>query len=247
MAGLSHIGVVLVGPKSGRNVGAVCRAMKTMGITALAVAGAGDLDIVEAERVAVHASDILSRAVFSANLEEVVKDSSLVVGITRRRGKKRKYFSLLPEELAERIVLERDGTVSLVFGNEESGLSDEELGCCDLACRIPTSPLFPSLNLSHAVQIITYQIYRRAISENIHPFKSVSRTELDGMIAVILGSLTNIGFFKQVGPADMGIFLRDLFARAHLSPGEARRVEKIFRKISGLGAGKGVSPGKENS
>ena len=52
------------------------------------------------------------------------------------------------------------------------------------------------------------------------------------LVEVMLGSLANIGFFKQVGPEEMGIFLSDILGRARLSRREARRVEKIFRKIS---------------
>jgi len=242
MSKLSNVKIVLVRPKIGRNVGAVCRAMKTMGLTRLTVVGGGALDLDEARNVAVHATDVLDGAVYHGALADAVRDSAWVAGVTRRRGKRRKYFSLLPEELADRIAeTSASGPpVCVLFGNEESGLSDEELEHCNLAVRIPSSPLFPSLNLSHAVQIVCYQIFRLAQGKAVHAYRPITGDERRRLVEVMLGSLANVGFFKQVGPEEMGIFLLDILARARLSRREARRVEKIFRKISGLCAGRGV-------
>jgi tRNA/rRNA methyltransferase len=99
---------------------------------------------------------------------------------------------------------------------------------------VPTSPQFPSLNLSHAVQILLYDIFRIGMSASQHRFTPVTGEILDRHVSVMLESLHNIGFFKQVTSEDMGIFLRDVFARAGLSIREAQRMEGIFRKISGL-------------
>jgi len=245
MKEISNVRVVLVRPRSGRNLGSVCRAMKTMGITDLAVvreppASRAELDLEAARKVAVHASDLLERALFTDRLEDALRSCALVAGITRRRGRRRKYFSLMPEELAERVARNTRARTALLFGNEESGLSDEELEYCDLAVRIPSSPLFPSLNLSHAVQLVTYEIHRRMRCSSLHPYTPVNRQKLDGLVEVIVKSLTNVGFFKQVGPEEMSVFLRALLGRAQLSGREAKRVERIFRKISGLCTGRGV-------
>jgi tRNA/rRNA methyltransferase len=237
---IDNVRVLLVRPKSARNVGAVCRAMKNMGVRDLAVVRAAGLDLQEARRVAIHAADLLSAARFCESLEEAVRDCSLVAGVTRRRGRFRKYFSLLPEELAQRIGASRRGRVGIVFGNEEAGLTDEELECCDLAVRIPSSSLFPSLNLSHAVQIIVYEIFRKSQESVIRRYTPVPRETLNSLVDVMLGSLHNIGFFKQVGSREMGVFFRDILSRACLSGREAKRVEKVFRKISGLCAGRGI-------
>ena len=221
-------------PKNSRNVGAVCRAMKTMGLTGLTVVGGRSIDRKEAGVLAVHAGDILERAIWADSLEEAVQDAVLVAGITRRRGRKRKYLSLSSEELAEKIAREVRGPAAVVFGNEESGLTDRELACCNLAVHVPTSPLFPSLNLSHAVQIVAYDIYRKTHDRIEADYTSLSQDGLNELLDVILGCLKDIGFFRQVDPEEMGIFLKDILARAQLSVGEARRIESIFRKIYGL-------------
>ena len=155
------IRIVLVRPKEDKNIGSVCRAMKTMGFGSLTIVGHDSVNPAEAAITAVHAADVLERAIHCETLEEAVRDAVLVAGVSRRRGKWRKYFAVSPEQLVDRVVSIRRGTCAVVFGNEASGLDADELARCHLAVRIPSSPEFPSLNLSHAVQIITYQLFCR--------------------------------------------------------------------------------------
>ena len=165
---------------------------------------------------------------------KAVEGSSLIVGVTRRRGKRRKYFSINPKELALKVKSINGGLVSILFGNEASGLTDDELSICHVAVSIPSSPEFPSLNLSHAVQIVAYEIFL-AMNENrkifYHP---VNFERLNVMVNIVVDTLRSIGFFKQVDQTDMERYLRDIFARAAMSEGEVKQMEKIFKKIEGL-------------
>jgi tRNA/rRNA methyltransferase len=239
----ADIRIVLVRPQEDKNIGSVCRAMKTMGFAALHIVGGGTIDRSEAATTAVHAVDVLDQAVRCQSLAQAVEDTVLVAGVSRRRGKWRKYFALTPEQLAERIAAIESGTCALVFGNEASGLNIKELSHCHVAVRIPSSPLFPSLNLSHAVQIITYQLFRRLHempgSDTFHP---ISGGALDALVSLMIASLANIGFFSQGDPQEMAIFLRDILARATLERREADRLARIFQKISGLIARSAIEP-----
>ena len=226
--------IVLVRPRDPRNVGAAARAMKCMGITSLAIVPDGLIDPRQALTLAHYASDVLENATVHPDLRDAVQDAVLVAGTTRRRGKNRKYFTLFPEQLAERIASIRKGTVAVVFGNEETGLTDEELAACHLAVTIPASPEFPSLNLSHAVQVVSYEIFRAETAGRLTPFSPVSAQAIEELVTVITGSLKNIGFFTQVGPEQMAVFFKDILARAGLSVNEARRLGVTFRKIEGL-------------
>ncbi len=243
------IRIVLVRPKDSRNVGGVCRAMKTMGVTALSLVMDGLVDPGQARALAHHAADVLEQAGIFTDLGEAVRGATLVVGTTRRRGKRRKYFTVFPEQLAERVTTGGGGEVVILFGNEETGLTDDELSLCHLAVTIPSSPAFPSLNLSHAVQIICYEILRarsRAPSaeQKLTPFTPITGGEIDELVLVITRSLKAIGFFTLVSPDQMGVFWKDILGRAGLSPGEARRLGVVFRKIGGLVTGRGIDPGK---
>ena len=98
-----HIKVILAHPEDAKNVGAVCRAMKTMNLQSLLIIGKNDLDTVKIRHLSVHAYDVYENALFFDTLSDAITDVGLVAGITRRRGKRRKYFTLGPEELAELI------------------------------------------------------------------------------------------------------------------------------------------------
>lgn len=239
----ADIRIVLVRPREDKNIGSVCRAMKTMGFGNLCIVGHQNIDHEAAATTAVHAVDVLDKALHCDSLEQAVEDSVLVAGFTRRRGRWRKYFAITPEQLVERLVSIETGPCSLVFGNEASGLDAKDLSRCHLAVRIPSSPRFPSLNLSHSVQIVTYQIFRRfqekRETETFHPIESAA---LEDLISLMITALSDIGFFTQGDPREMSVFLRDIFARATLEEGEAGRLAHIFDKISALVTHGGIDP-----
>ena len=242
MSRQTDVRVVLVRPRDPRNVGAACRAMKCMGITSLGIVPDAILDPTQARTLAHYAADVLDSATIFPRLSDAVKDAVLVAGTTRRRGRNRKYFSIFPEQLGERVASIGGGTVAVLFGNEETGLTDEELSLCHIAVTIPASREFPSLNLSHAVQVICYEIFRARSSGHVTPFSPVSVAELDSLVSVITRSLKRIGFFHLVGPDQMAVFFKDILGRAGLSVNEARHIGVIFRKIAGLITKRGIDP-----
>ena len=240
MSDARDVRIVLVRPRDPRNVGAVCRAMKCMGVTSLAIVLDEPIDPRQARTLAHYAADVLENAVIYPSLREALQDAVLVAGTTRRRGRNRKYFTLFPEQLGLRIASIGKGTIAVLFGNEETGLTDEELKLCHLAVTIPASREFPSLNLSHAVQVVCYEIHRALSTDRLTPFSPISTQVLDELVAVMTGSLKSIGFFTLVEPDSMGVFFRDILGRAGLSAAEARRLGVTFRKMAGL-AGKNRS------
>lgn len=217
-----------------------------MGLQDLAIVVDGLLDPSQARVLAHYASDVLDDARVYADLREAIGDAVLVAGTTRRRGKNRKYFSVFPEQLAQKIAATHGGTVAVLFGNEETGLTDEELALCNLAVSIPASADFPSLNLSHAVQVITYEIFRARARKKLTPFAPIGAGALDELVGVITESLRSIGFFTLVTPRQMGVFFKDILARAGLSVNEARRLGVIFRKIAGLASRHAEPPAPEH-
>ena len=232
---LSHVHIVLVRPSEPRNIGATCRAMKAAGITRLTIVSRGPVDREAARPVAVGAADLLDAAVVVETLEEAIAGSALVAGMTRRTGQKRKAVSFPPWELAARVRDMREGTAALLFGNEQSGLSVEELARCHMAVSIPTSPAFPSLNLSHAVQIISYELYRAAEEgAGRRVFTPIPADALRGHVDDIVASLERLGFRTQDGPRGMGTFLTDILARASVSRSEMKRLKALFQKLEGM-------------
>jgi len=229
---LENIEFVLVEPQESANIGSACRALKNMGFSRLCITGSREYDEDKVRTLAVHAFDIYSSCRRCDTLEEALAGGIFSVGATRRRGKYRKYFSYLPEQLAQHISSLGEGKISVVFGRESDGLTDEELNLCNAAVRIPADDSFPSLNLAQAVQVITY-VLRSHLTES-KAYQPVSREELDQMVVTAMESFAQIGFFKLDERSEVHRFYRDIFSRAGLTKRECDRLQKMFRKIPGL-------------
>lgn len=257
---LENVFVILDHPSEERNIGSACRAMANCDIKNLRIVGKkDDYDKQLVYVLAIHASYIFDNAKFYDDINEATKDCVLSAGTTRRRGKKRGKL-LLPEEFAfeaDKItgnateILKKDnsrgdrpqndlqngGKVAVVFGNERTGLTDEQLDMCTLGVTIPSSEEFGSLNLSHAVQIICYTLFRQNLKNEHSDFRGytpISLERIDKGVLEITDNLQKVGFFKMPGRKDMEEFWRSFISRAALSEGEIKYLEKIFTKISGL-------------
>ncbi|WP_296329514.1 RNA methyltransferase [uncultured Treponema sp.] len=235
---LSNVVIILCRPEESRNVGAVCRAMANNGLKNLRIVGKKeDFDEERVRILAIHAASIWENALFFNSITEAASDCTIVAGTTRRRGKKRGKL-LLPEEFADTADgISVDGKVAVVFGNERTGLEEEELDECTMGVTIPSSEEFGSLNLSHAVQIISYHIFRKSLEDKNKLSRGslpVSLERLGKTVDEITDSLQKIGFFKLAGRPDMEKFWRDILSRAALSESEAKYIEKVFNKAAGL-------------
>ncbi len=256
---LKNVVIVLDHPDESRNIGAVCRAMANNDIKTLRIVGSKEnYDIEHIHVLAIHAGYIFDNAEFFDSLTDAVKDCCISAGTTRRRGKKRGKL-LLPEEFAKEAAKITDmgtgaeeigtgvgigtdaatgigtggGKIALVFGNERTGLTDDQLDECTMGVTIPSSDEFGSLNLSHAVQIMCYQLFREKRGE-IRGYNPITLERLGSTVKTISTSLEQIGFFKLAGRDDMEMFWRDVLSRANLSEGEAKYIEKTFTKMAGL-------------
>jgi TrmH family RNA methyltransferase len=158
---------VLVRPHYPENVGAVARAIKTMGFTQLTLIKPGRLAVPEHEmafKMAVKSWDVLNEARRCDDLGSALPGVSLVLATTARRG-----FSgiIQPREAALRAVehAASGGKVAFLFGNEKSGLSEAEHAWATLHVRIPMAADQPSVNLAQATQILAYELFVTALAE----------------------------------------------------------------------------------
>lgn len=235
---LSNIVIVLDHPDESRNIGAACRAMANNDISDLRIVGKiEDYDLEHIHVLAIHAGYIFDKAHFYSSIKEATADCAICAGTTRRRGKKRGKL-LLPEEFAQMAGnITSDSKVAIVFGNERTGLTDPQLDECNLGVTIPSSDNFGSLNLSHAVQILSYHMYRQNLSEkkeNFRGYTPVTLERIDKSVDSITDNMQKIGFFKMPGREDMENFWRSILSRASLSEGELQYLEKTFTKMAGL-------------
>ncbi|WP_458524429.1 RNA methyltransferase [Onishia taeanensis] len=157
---LERIRIVLIGTSHPGNIGATARAMHNMGLADLAlVAPRGESRSAEAISRASGADKILHHAPVYDDLESAVADCRLVVGASAR-SRTLPWPMLTPRALGERLpaeLAEADARVALVFGREDTGLTNAELQRCHAHVHIPTNPDYSSLNLAAAVQVLAYE------------------------------------------------------------------------------------------
>ncbi len=205
-----------------------------MGLTNLAIVGDGDYDDNRVRTLALHAADLWESATRCKTLEEALEDSIFSVGATRRRGKFRKLSTYSPEQLAQKISSLPEGKVSIVFGRESDGLRDDEVNKCSSIVTIPTSDLFPSLNLAQAVQIICYALFQHSL-----PYKqgmvAITKERIEKGVDEISSHLEAIGYYKWEEETKWTKqLLADIVERAGLAESEMQRFEKIFKKTENI-------------
>ena len=157
--------ILLVAPHYPENVGATCRAMKTMGFSRFGLVRPGRLALPEhpmARKMAVKSWDVLDQAEIYENVDEAIVGAECVVGTTARRGVS---GVLSPARAARELVFlaEQKKQLVILFGNEKSGLTSDELKLCDRIIRIPIAADQPSLNLAQAVQVLCYELFSTAL------------------------------------------------------------------------------------
>lgn len=153
--------IVLCEPQEPGNIGAVARAMKTMGLSDLVLVAPKEPWLTEVAHGMAHSSQrLLYGARVTPDLAAAVADCALVVGTTTRRRNRDLRF-LDPEETADLArTVAKSAPVALVFGNERTGLTNEQLALCHHVARVPLAVHQPSLNLAQCVMVFAYAWHR---------------------------------------------------------------------------------------
>jgi tRNA/rRNA methyltransferase len=151
---------ILVNPQLGENIGSCARAMKNFGFTKLNIVSPRDgWPNTKARMTSVGASDIIKSAKIYKNVSDSVKKFDLVFATSaRNRDINKKYLSIT--NFIKLILRNKNANIGLMFGPEASGLSNYDLSLSNFIVQIPTSNKLTSLNLSHAVIVISYEIYK---------------------------------------------------------------------------------------
>jgi tRNA/rRNA methyltransferase len=215
--------LVLLRPRNPQNLGAAARAMKNFGVDDWAIVELGTHDFAAARRVAVHAEELLDRPRLARTLDEAVADCAWVVGTSSRkvRGRRR----LAPEAFAAEAIARGPATTALVFGDERSGLTNDEILRCDDLSTIPAAAAQPSLNLAQAIAIYGHAVATAARAAAAAPpgprAAAATDEELRGVVEALRAALAAGGFLR--GPErhalrDLGATLR----RARLTRAESR-------------------------
>lgn len=221
---LERIRIVLIGTSHPGNIGGVARAMHNMGLADLALV-APRCEVLTQDSIsrASGADHLLHQARVHATLEEAVADCTLAVGASAR-SRTLPWPMLSPRELADRLPAEcksKGARIALVFGREDSGLTNAELQRCHAHVHIPTNADFSSLNLAAAVQVLAYECRMAWLSQaGTPPAAAVDEEELATHAEIehyfehLERTLIDIDFHDPAQPRQLMARLRRLYLRA---------------------------------
>jgi tRNA/rRNA methyltransferase len=217
--------VVLSHPSHPGNIGAAARAMKTMGCSDLALVRPRHFPDPDATAMSAGAEDVLAAARVFDSLEAALAGCTLAAGFSARGRDLSHPPVALRDAAPELVAASTNATVALVFGNETSGLSNEELLRCQRLVHIPANPEYSSLNLAAAVMVACYEI---ATTSGAHALPAsgtgepATHDDIEGFIAHLQASVVEAGYIDPANPGRFMERMRRLFARSGLEREEVR-------------------------
>jgi tRNA/rRNA methyltransferase len=233
----NKFGFILVNPQLGENIGACARALKNFGFSNLNIVAPRDpWPNTKARMTSVGAYNIVQKAKVYKNISEAVKKFDLVFAATaRQRDINKKHISII--NFVKILSKYKKSNIGIMFGPEASGLSNHDLSLSNFIIQIPTSKKLTSLNLSHAVIVICYEIYK---STNIDKFKKekmltklTSKNSIKNLIKFLEKMLDSKEFFKPPEKKkSMILNINNIFGRLELSEKEMRILFSVFTSLN---------------
>jgi len=237
---------ILCEPSHPGNVGAVARAMKTMGFSELVLVNpACEIDG-QARARSAGALDVLAGAEEYGTLADAVADCGYILGASARR-RRLNWPELDPRECAASMAGRPDAErTAVVFGNERAGLTNAELDLCSALVYIPSNPDYSSLNLASAVQLIAYELRLALVSEEPAPppdYPPATARDMALFYDHLERALLATEFLDAGNPRHLMRRLRRLFNRSQLDQNELNILRGM---LSSLAPGSGKQGREEN-
>jgi len=237
-AWFDNVRIVLVEPTDPVNIGGVVRVMANTGFLGLRLVRPVGFDPWHIGGIAHYTQHIVEATTTYEAVQHAVADRQLVLGLTGKHHRVER--NALPFSSAMDRVVEaaRVGQqVALVFGREDSGLTNQMLDACHFVTTIPTNPAYPSLNLAQAALLVLYQVFQRSGGEaqTYRPPRRVappaSSELLEDLIADLERGLEAIQFFHSRSRTSVVRSLRVAIYRARLDVREAGLLRAVFIEI----------------
>ncbi|MBR9677427.1 TrmJ/YjtD family RNA methyltransferase [Candidatus Woesearchaeota archaeon] len=223
--------VILVRAQNSGNIGAVARAMANFDYDKLLLINPKASHLSEeAFKRAKHGKKILKKA--KVVKAKALNKFSVLVGTT---GKVGTDYNIRRTPLSPRIVVNRlrgKKNIALLVGGEDSGLTSEELGECNMVVSIPASKKYPVLNISHALTIIVYEFSQvKNLKSQYKTYKPISKKELDVLQSRISDVLNSMKFTTKNKRETQKTVFKRVFGKAMLTKREAFALMGFFKKL----------------
>lgn len=230
---LKNIRIVLCATAHPGNIGSAARAMRTMGITDLALVNPQKYPDPQSQWFAAGAVDVLESARVCASLDEALQGVTFAVACTARQRDVAVPMVDARNAAAEAVRVAAGQRIAFVFGNETYGLTNEEAGRCNLLSSIPVDPEFSSLNVAAAVQVFCYELRMAcgAALPDARPAPLASLEEVELFYGHLERTLVETGFLNPAHPRKLMQRLRRLFGRVRLQTEEVNILRGILSSL----------------
>jgi len=231
---LDNIRIVLSHTSHPGNIGAVARAMKTMGLHSLYLINPKCFPDAQADARAANAIDILQQAKVCAELDMALENTVLTAAVTARPRELSHTIFDARQGAMELVQQARQQPVALLFGRENSGLTTTEVKKCQIIIHIPANPQYPSLNLASAVQVMAYELRMALTGNPTRPAVSgvtANFNELELLYTHLEQLMIASGFLDPQKPKLLMQRIRRLFARARLEKEEVQILRGILTAL----------------
>ena len=233
----NKFGFILVKTQLGENIGACARSMKNFGFSKLHIVSPKiNFPNHKTKATSVGAYDIINKAKVFDNVEKAIEPFNLVIALSaRRRDINKRNISL--QNFQNIIKKKQNLNIGFMFGPEASGLSNQDLSFSNYIMQIPTSPKFKSLNLSHSLTIICFEIFKllnenKLIRDNYN-FKVSSKSKVSAIVRHLVFLLENKGFFSPLEKKhSMLLNINNLIYKLEPNDKELRILASIISSLS---------------
>ena len=233
----NKFGFILVKPQLGENIGACARSLKNFGFSKLNIISPKQAwPNSKAKATSVGAYNIINKAKIFNNTYDAISDFDIVISFSaRKRDINKKHISM--SQFLKIIKTKENTKFGLMFGPEASGLSNDDLSLSNYVLQIPTSKKFKSLNLSHSLTLICYEIFKltnfKKFKNSGKNLKISSKSKISALVFHLEKLLDNNSFFV---PAEkkhsMLLNINNLFYRLEPNDKEVRILASIISSLS---------------
>ena len=211
--------IVLVETSHPGNIGSVARAMKNMGLSRLALINPKKFPHDEATALAGNAGDVLEKAQVFSSIEEAVKNSKIIFA-TSARERTIEWPVASAKDAAQEInqLAAENIEVSILFGREDRGLTNEELQLSNKHLIIPADPEYPVLNIAMSTQVVCYELYQASHNKPIGPwqdFPEYTSQELQHLIDHFNETVFKLDLIDPKNPKQILTRMERMFRRLY--------------------------------
>lgn len=216
------------------NIGFAARAMQNMGFTSLKIVTPSSFDIQKLKLLAVHADDIIDSMQVYTSLQDAINTDEFTIGFSARKRKIARKHRFFRAALDDITAVVRNQKTAVIFGNEETGLTNAELESCQLIIQIPTPGPLTSINLAQSVMIVLYELamefmqgYTAQLPSRRAPVKQLQR-----LFAVIDSTIGQNMCINKRGHTGWNEMFKRIFAKTALTPEDVNALLGFFNKFA---------------